>query len=103
MAKVTTGFKNAASVVDDKIGKGIAAAKSAFTTDIDFGKMFSSANDANNGPNNGPNNGLNPTQDLVPAPIKAVPQIPSLVGGRKKYRHTRRKKSKKSKKSKSKK
>ena len=102
MAKVTDGIKNAASVVDDKIGKGIAAAKSAFTTDLDFGnlkKMFSSANDANNGPNNG----TNPTQDLVPAPIKVVPQIPSLVGGRKKYRHTRRKKSKKSKKSKSKK
>ena len=102
VAKVTDGIKNAASVVDDKIGKGIAAAKSAFTTDLDFGnlkKMFSSANDANNGPNNG----TNPTQDLVPAPIKVVPQIPSLVGGRKKYRHTRRKKSKKSKKSKSKK
>jgi hypothetical protein len=98
VAKVTAGIKNAASVVDDKIGKGIAAAKSALTTDLDFGKMFSSANDANNGPNNGPNNGTNPTQD----PIK-VPQTPSLVGGRKKYRHTRRKKSKKSKKSKSKK
>jgi len=97
--KVTTGFKKAASAVDDKIGKGIAAAKSALTTDLDFGKMFSSANDANNGPNNG----TNPTQDLMPAPIKAVPQTPSLVGGRKKYRHTRRKKSKKSKKSKSKK
>jgi hypothetical protein len=99
VAKVTDGIKNAASVVDNNIGKGIAAAKSALTKDLDFSKMFSSANDANNGPNNvttGPNNGTN-----KPVP---GPQLPSLIGGRKKHRHTRRRKSnKKSKKTKSKK
>jgi hypothetical protein len=95
VAKVTDGIKNAASVVDNNIGKGIAAAKSALTKDLDFSKMFSSANDANNGPNNvttGPNNGTNKP---VPGPL--------VVGGRKKYRHTRRKSNKKSKKYKSKK
>jgi len=130
VAKVTGTIKNTASVLDEKIGNGVGAIKSAFTNEIDFGKMFSSADSAAPvaaapvaaapvaaapvaavaaAPGTNPEQppvqkpALNP--DLVPAPINA-PQVPSLVGGRKKNRrYTRRKhrRSKSSKQSRSKK
>jgi hypothetical protein len=128
--KLTGTIKNTASAIDDKIEKSVGAIKSAFTNDIDFEKMFSSADSAApvaaapvaaapvaaapvaavaaapvTNPEQPPvqKPALNP--DLVPAPINA-PQVPSLVGGRKKNRrYTRRKhrRSKSSKQSRSKK
>lgn len=101
LSKATDAIKNTASVVDDKIGKGVDAIKSAFTKDIDFENMFSSKPkpDETGAPPGNPvannpvaNNPANP--DLAPAPAK-VPAVPSLVGGRKNHRrHTRRTKSK---------
>lgn len=89
LSKATDAIKNTASMVDDKIGKGVDAVKSAFTKDLDFQNIFSSKPEAV------ANNPANP--DLAPAPVKVpqVPQVPSLVGGMKNHkRHTRRTKSK---------
>ena len=98
LSKATDAIKNTASVVDDKIGKGVDAIKSAFTKDIDFGNMFSSKPkpDETGAPPANPvaNNPANP--DLAPAPAK-VPAVPSLVGGRKNHRCTRRRTKSKSK------
>jgi len=98
LSKATDAIKNTASVVDDKIGKGVDAIKSAFTKDIDFGNMFSSKPkpDETGAPPANPvaNNPANP--DLAPAPAK-VPAMPSLVGGRKNHRYTRRRTKSKSK------
>jgi hypothetical protein len=104
-------IKTTAAAVDDKIGEGVSAVKSAFTKDLNFENMFSSkpaadanANgadatglDTNANANGADANGLaanpngNPQNpDLRTARINAPP-VPSLVGGRK---HTRRAKPK---------
>ena len=118
VTKVTGTIKDTASAIDDKIGQGVGAIKSALTNDLDFENMFSSApapapapappldpTPPLNPPVAQPNQTQpNPNPDFIPAPIKPVPPVPSLVGGIKKNRrHTRRKhKSKSNRKSKSK-
>ena len=133
VTKVTGTIKDTASAIDDKIGQGVGAIKSALTNDLDFGNMFSSSESESAPPAPAPappapapapappapapplnptldptpplnpplgplNPPLEPNPDFIPAPIKPVPAVPSLVGGIKKNRrHTRRKNKSKSK------
>jgi len=92
LSKAADTIKTTAAVIDNNIEQGVNSVKSALTREINIGNLFSST-------------AQNP--DLVPPPVN-VPAVPSLVGGVKSRRYTRRKNrrsksTKKSKKSKSKK
>jgi len=106
-------IRTTAANVDDKISQGVSAIKSALTSDLDLGSLFSSSSssDAVAAPAvAAPAVAVNavavaaPNADLVPNPVN-VPQVPSLVGGRRRTRrkHRRSKSPKRSKKSRSKK
>jgi len=90
LSNATDAIKTTAATIDNNIEQGVNAVKSALTSELDIGNLFSSKN-----------------QDLTPAPV-IVPAVPSLVGGINRRRYTRRKNrrsksKKKSKKSRSKK
>jgi hypothetical protein len=89
-------IRTTAANVDDKISQGVSAIKSALTSDLDLGSLFSSSSSSDAVAAVAAPAVAAPNADLVPQPVN-VPQVPSLVGGR---RRTRRKHSpKKSKKS----
>jgi len=76
LSNATDAIKTTAAAIDNNIEQGVNTIKSALTSDINIGNLFSTA----------PSN----NQDLTPAPVN-VPAVPSLVGGIKSRRHTRRK------------
>ena len=91
LSKATDTIKTTAAAIDNNIEQGVNTVKTALTSELNIGNLFSAAPSKN--------------QDLTSAAVN-VPAVPSLVGGRRKYtrRKNRRSKSnKRSKKSKSKK
>lgn len=73
LSNATDAIKTTAAAIDNNIEQGVNTIKSALTSDINIGNLFSSNN-----------------QDLTPAPV-IVPAVPSLVGGINRRRYTRRK------------
>ena len=73
LSNATDAIKTTAATIDNNIEQGVNTIKSALTSELNIGNLFSSKN-----------------QDLVPAPV-IVPAVPSLVGGINRRRYTRRK------------
>ena len=99
-------IRTTAANVDDKISQGVSAIKSALTSDLDLGSLFSSSSSSDAAPAVAAPAApavaapavAAPNADLVPQPVN-VPQVPSLVGGRRRTRRNHSpKKSKKSRK-----
>lgn len=76
LSNATDAIKTTAAAIDSNIEQGVNTIKSALTSDINIGNLFSAAPSKN--------------QDLRPAPVN-VPAVPSLIGGINRRRHTRRK------------
>lgn len=76
MSNAANAIKTTAAAIDNNIEQGVNTIKSALTSEINVGNLFSAAPSKN--------------QDLMPIPVN-VPAVPSLVGGINRRRYTRRK------------
>lgn len=76
LSNATDAIKTTAAAIDNNIEQRVNTIKSALTSEINIGNLFSTAPSKN--------------QDLTPAPV-IVPAVPSLVGGINRRRYTRRK------------